>query len=338
MLNFSQRIGMYHPNTWKQLYRFYCSESKKKLLSQRYQQKQLYGGVIKNQSELEEVDGKSSPASELLDESHTDLLAKPTVSDKIISNSNSSEFHWLIQQQQTSKYVKIFPNLKKTKAGTKKKNSLKVKSEALSGTIETNNKNNENQTTINDMKRISPTSSQSVLLTAKNLFNEFIISTRSNSDSMPLQKSLFDDDDAVKRITNYPIMCDKASDDKIANILADKTFQLPSISKVLQATMPESSRIALNRWKLAKIAELGEAGFKQYEQETLQIGKQFHLAIENYLQNGVEPNDNSPVIELWHSLYKDLKRLKPNPVLIEKQVIHPDLQYKGIIDNVSVIK
>lgn len=41
--------------------------------------------------------------------------------------------------------------------------------------------------------------------------------------------------------------------------------QMPSVGKVLQATMPDSSRRALMKWKLTKIAELGEDGFNELQ-------------------------------------------------------------------------
>lgn len=41
---------------------------------------------------------------------------------------------------------------------------------------------------------------------------------------------------------------------------------MPSVGKVLQATMPDASRRALMHWKELKMAELGEEGFRQLQQ------------------------------------------------------------------------
>ncbi|CAL4062819.1 unnamed protein product [Meganyctiphanes norvegica] len=42
--------------------------------------------------------------------------------------------------------------------------------------------------------------------------------------------------------------------------------KLPSVTKVLDETMPISSRIALDKWKAKMIAELGDQGFAEYQQ------------------------------------------------------------------------
>lgn len=41
--------------------------------------------------------------------------------------------------------------------------------------------------------------------------------------------------------------------------------QMPSVGKVLQATMPDGARRALMQWKLQKIAELGDEGFNELQ-------------------------------------------------------------------------
>lgn len=59
--------------------------------------------------------------------------------------------------------------------------------------------------------------------------------------------------------------------------------QMPSVGKVLQATMPDSSRRALMKWKLTKIAELGEDGFNEL-QRCILYNIQL-LVIKLYLNN-----------------------------------------------------
>lgn len=102
--------------------------------------------------------------------------------------------------------------------------------------------------------------------------------------------------------------------------------------------MPEASRFALKIWKLAKIAELGEDGFQQYQQETFKIGQMFHSSIEDFFENRKVPEESSVVYKLWQSVADVLVELDPKPVLTEKSLVHPDLKYKGIIDSVAVIK
>lgn len=49
------------------------------------------------------------------------------------------------------------------------------------------------------------------------------------------------------------------------------TGDMPSVGAVLQATMPESSRRALQHWKRLKVAELGEQGFLELQKCMLNI-------------------------------------------------------------------
>lgn len=180
----------------------------------------------------------------------------------------------------------------------------------------------------------------SAIVTAKNLLQQFLQSKRSNEQPSQHNQSqaIPFDDGALKSIVSYPLMCDKKSPHQVHDVLADSSIRLPSISKVLQATMPDSARFALKKWKLAKIAELGLDGFKRYEKETLDKGKDFHLAIEDFLNRGQIPAPDSPIIKLWQSIDHSLSELRPKPVLMEQPILHADLKYKGIIDNVSIVK
>lgn len=146
------------------------------------------------------------------------------------------------------------------------------------------------------------------------------------------------DDDELRTMTTFPMNCAKADISLVNGLLDDKSNRLPSVSRILQATMSEGARTALKRWKLKKIDELGFDGFQLYQQEILSTGKQFHEALDRYLANGEVPDSTSPVIKLWHSLSGHLTELNPKAILIEKPIIHPHLKYQGIIDNVSLIK
>lgn len=89
---------------------------------------------------------------------------------------------------------------------------------------------------------------------------------------------------------------------------------------------------------MAKIVELGADGFKQYQEETFSLGKEFHSAIEQYLSNGEAPASDSSINQLWQSVNPSLNELKPKAVLLEQPILHADLKYRGIIDNVSMVK
>lgn len=143
------------------------------------------------------------------------------------------------------------------------------------------------------------------------------------------------DQSGLESIPKYPLLCQKVTTNQLDEALSDR---LPSISKILSATMPEASRYILKKWKLAKIAELGEDGFREYEQMTLKTGQLFHSSIQNYFDNKVVPDASSPVVKLWQSVGSVLVELDPKPILTEKSIVHPNLKYKGIIDSVAVVK
>lgn len=152
------------------------------------------------------------------------------------------------------------------------------------------------------------------------------------------QKSILFDDNGLNAIAKYPIYGPKAQLDQMQQLLYNSNIRLPSVSRILQATMSDGARTALKKWKLDKINEIGYAGFQLYQREILETGKQFHMTLEQYLTNGEAPHSDSPVIKLWNSVNGHLVELNPQAVLIEKPIVHTQLKYLGIIDNVSIVR
>lgn len=72
----------------------------------------------------------------------------------------------------------------------------------------------------------------------------------------------------LRAITNFPLMLKNnkiiSPFDSFVNIKS--SIYIPSVSKVLQTTMPESQRAALIQWKNLKITELGLDGFNIMQQ------------------------------------------------------------------------
>lgn len=141
-------------------------------------------------------------------------------------------------------------------------------------------------------------------------------------------------DTEIRAMTKYPLLCQKSENNDTETLI--KSY--PSVSKVLQATMPENSRNALKRWKLQKIAELGEEGFRQMQAKTFATGSKFHKSIENFLTDRIEPDDTTGIEHLWDSINPTLQTLDAKPLLTEKYVTHPILRYKGIVDCVSIVQ
>lgn len=333
---------------WDRAYSKKNGEKRGKLLRIRSERKQLYGGIIRDN-----IPGKNVTDTETIDKNkssikQTNVGIDATISPCDVRNVTSqyaSEYHWLVQSQSSSKNVKIFKSrrnggLKKDEPSDKKSESPSSNSDKGIKSPPSDSKTQSSQSTYefrtnndtptNQMSAINP---KSAIISAKNLLQQFMYKKRNNEP----QQIPFDET-ALKAMINYPLVCQKSSKSQVEELNVNKSLRLPSISKILQGTMPESARIALRKWKLSKIAELGLDGFKQYEQDTFNRGKDFHSAIENFLNSGTVPERDSSIINLWDSIDGSLNSLKPKSVLSEQPLLHADLKYQGIIDNVSIVK
>lgn len=116
---------------------------------------------------------------------------------------------------------------------------------------------------------------------------------------------------------------------------------VPSVTKVLQATMSASNVFILERWKKAMIKQLGVAGFTKYQQETFERGRALHALLANYLLGHGEPTSGSAelssevVCKLWTSIQKVVREKISNVRLVEHVVTHPQMNYRGIVDCVA---
>ncbi|XP_065346671.1 mitochondrial genome maintenance exonuclease 1-like [Cloeon dipterum] len=110
-------------------------------------------------------------------------------------------------------------------------------------------------------------------------------------------------------------------------------WKVPSVTKILSATMSESSKAALEKWKANLIAQLGLEGFQEYQKNLFLRGSQFHSVIQNHLSG--KPLTLPPEIEgCWSSVSKVMPELGM-VMNLESPVLHPTLQYRGIIDCIA---
>lgn len=85
----------------------------------------------------------------------------------------------------------------------------------------------------------------------------------------------------LRAITGFPMTLSNTKNDCVKTFVkTDGVSYLPSVSKVLQGTMPELQRNALINWKNLKISELGLEGFEIMQQcknefTTLEVFKIF---------------------------------------------------------------
>lgn len=342
----------------------YCSSSnndeskqerRERLLRIRHEQKQLFGRVIRDVNDLNYMEpaDDDTPIGEIsITQSHNNNAINEPVSPYDIPNDaakvpdikmahpeRESEFYWLAQ---TSR-IKIFKTGKsrapsKNRAPNEKLPPVDTPATSSQSSTTSSSSPPEKRTNLESSDvdksetfttKISPANA---IISAKNLMQQFVWNRRNDKQEIPF------DEAGLTSIVGYPLICEKRSSTQLDELLADVSLRLPSISKILQATMPESARFALRKWKLGKIAELGIDGFKEYEKDTLNRGKTFHSAIEQFLSQGKVPANDSPIIKLWQSIDSSLNQLKPKPVLLEQPILHADLKYMGIIDNVSIVE
>ncbi|XP_060835698.1 mitochondrial genome maintenance exonuclease 1-like [Rhopalosiphum padi] len=113
---------------------------------------------------------------------------------------------------------------------------------------------------------------------------------------------------------------------------------LPSVTNILNTTMSEKSKAALENWKKSMIEKLGEDGFNKYSRELMAMGSAMHSKIRSHL-TGCPPDVShyEEVENCWKSLDAVIKNVS-KPILVEKMVVHDGLSYKGIVDCVAFYK
>merc|ERR1712051_602256 len=123
------------------------------------------------------------------------------------------------------------------------------------------------------------------------------------------------------------------------------SLKLPSVSKIIQATMPPEQRAILDRWEANKIAELGEEAFQEIKKELFRHGHELHYSVEEYFRDpGSEfrvslKADGDPTVEnLIHSLSPVIDDFQRPALSLESQVIHPTLNYAGYFDALAYHK
>lgn len=119
------------------------------------------------------------------------------------------------------------------------------------------------------------------------------------------------------------------------------TGDIPSVTKVLQATMPAASKYVLDKWKEGMIKKLGIEGFNKYTRDTFERGRALHAVLANYLLGmgdpveGVAEMDKEITCNLWNSIKNVVQNKISNVRLVEHTVTHSELNYRGIIDCVA---
>ncbi|XP_061646146.1 mitochondrial genome maintenance exonuclease 1 isoform X1 [Phyllopteryx taeniolatus] len=112
---------------------------------------------------------------------------------------------------------------------------------------------------------------------------------------------------------------------------------IPSVTRILQATLSPEQLFFLERWKRKMVAELGEEGFKDYTKNLFRQGKLFHSALEEVLMSFAtrEDDQHAPdVLGYMKSIAYILEDVSAARA-IESSVRHDTLNYLGIVDCVA---
>ena len=57
---------------------------------------------------------------------------------------------------------------------------------------------------------------------------------------------------------------------------SQERYKLPSVTTILQDTMPRNNWFGLHNWRQSMIQEHGEKGYQEWRQEVIRSGKKFH--------------------------------------------------------------
>ncbi|XP_050666790.1 mitochondrial genome maintenance exonuclease 1-like isoform X1 [Leptidea sinapis] len=137
---------------------------------------------------------------------------------------------------------------------------------------------------------------------------------------------------------SFPAVPGFESDDRILTIKQhqnDYTKQFPSVTLILNKTMTEDSRKALEKWKKERIEEMGLEEFNRFYEAQMAVGTKFHNTLKNYFtQPQSQLRIESDVEGVWASVSEILKHIS-SPKAIESNVVHPVLKYRGIFDAIA---
>lgn len=244
-------------------YRCYCSERIKKL---NFVNKALFGAVQKKQK----IDPTQNAPEPVIDKP-TLVPLRPSIPPTRPKIDLSSEMYWMLSHTQQT--APPFNSVRKIKH--KKTSITAATSSSSSSTIDKslfllkNNRsiralNKPTKRSLDNRPHTSPIPASLTKFT-DSLCPVPIKLKSPNSDIIPSIRIPLN----IDRLTD--VLAVPAFGDTLHSfpIIEADLQRVPSVGTILQATMPKAARKALQKWKLLKLAELGEAGFQQMQQGML---------------------------------------------------------------------
>ncbi|CAL7943428.1 unnamed protein product [Xylocopa violacea] len=164
-----------------------------------------------------------------------------------------------------------------------------------------------------------------------NQSNQPTSKTSNNNVDCTVQKKIEYEKKIVGDITSFSIFSSEATEnDGIQIVTSDMGISIPSVTYILNQTMSDKAKTALQLWEKNIIDTFGEEYFKILRKELLDDGKLFHSCVQNILLN--KESEIPPHIKpAYFSIGPILKHIQTVHA-VELYVTHPVLRYKGIID------
>ena len=184
--------------------------------------------------------------------------------DTAKQHEKSGEMFWLLQYkpvlnfEKPTKTKKVKTEKSKSKS-SKKANSKKVPEPALP---------DQNMYLPDDPRKHKDPWLDNIKSTMDISFQSKLIKLEKERNFFQIEREIPFNLQQLRQITSFPVSIGKQ---KVLNLFEPfepslSSYPLPSVSKVLQGTMPQAARSALIHWKTTKIAELGLVGFNLMQQ------------------------------------------------------------------------
>ncbi|KAL7061138.1 hypothetical protein AAHC03_09711 [Spirometra sp. Aus1] len=123
------------------------------------------------------------------------------------------------------------------------------------------------------------------------------------------------------------------SDHPVPSVSTPK--KLPTVSVILNKTMPLENALILRRWQEKMKKEMGDQGFNELMSRVKRLGKDVHQAISDLLLHKIGiPDVPEPVQGYIRSLESVLTRITSTH-LVEEDCFHPILGYRGRFDSIN---
>ncbi|KAG8248230.1 mitochondrial DNA repair [Homalodisca vitripennis] len=122
------------------------------------------------------------------------------------------------------------------------------------------------------------------------------------------------------------------------NTLVDSVAEFPSVTSILEETVPYRSELILSNWRQKMIHNFGEEGLHNHSEALRARGHEFHKAVRDAMLNlQIEPNCSLVTRNALKSLswvFKGISKV----AAVESAVAHPTLEYKGVVDCVAIFR